>query len=119
MSVGVKGKDCAVVLSQKKVPVCIADVEQRREANAYFIPRTSSLTLLLYHTFSHYRHQSDVSSLDPLRMRGLCRREREVRLRSSDISLDTKCHVMSSPKGWQTLARSTHSGYVHPEMESG
>lgn len=37
MSIGVRGKECAVVLSQKKVPVCLTSLTAQRPRLIYVI----------------------------------------------------------------------------------
>ena len=61
-SLGVRGETCAVVLSQKKVPVSIVRRDWTEEETDDRHPtRTSSLTHHPSHTYSKYPHRLAVS----------------------------------------------------------
>lgn len=99
-SVGVRGKSCAIVLSQKKVPVsgCTAPLNK---TNPDSNNRINWLIHHLCHIYSNYLHQWVVlwPDLSPM----LARRpaEQEVKRLSSDIKMVMRCHAMSWQSDWQ------------------
>lgn len=110
MSVGVRGKECAVVLSQKKVPVSCPPCRLKNTFGLTRSIRTSSSIPHPCPTSSNYPRLSDASSPAPLPMPGHLRKELRARRPSSDTSSAMRCPQTSWPSAWPTSAKSTPSG---------